>query len=277
MLQLLIERRNAALLVGLFVVCFSLMTVSARRQGRSTLIERGLFLLAEPIVHIGDAPRKWTVGIWQRYLLLKNAHEENAALRRKLQSLSENHARMRELKLEVARLEGLLRASKLQAAPTRLARIVAHDRNIFGKSLIVDIGSQDGVRKDMPVAHEAGLVGRVSRVSRGMSQVMPLLDSRSAVSVIAQRSRAQGIFAISPKGAIEVRRVPGDAEIKPGELLISSGVGGLFPKGLPVARVTEVIDAKKLFLDVRAKPLVEFSRLEEVLILMTRPRENPWK
>ena len=277
MLQFLIERRSAALLVGLFVVCFTLMTVSARLQGRSTLIERGLFSFAGPIFYISDAPRKWAVGVWQRYLLLKNAHEENSALRRKLQSLSENHARMQELKSEIARLERLLQVSKNLASPVRLARIVAHDRSIYGKSLIVDLGSRDGVRKDMPVMHEAGLVGRISRVSRSMSQVLPLLDSRSAVSVIAQRSRAQGIFSISPQGASVVRHMPGDVEVKPGDLLISSGLGGLFPKGFPVARVTEVINEKKLFLNIKAKPLVKFSNLEEVLILMTPPRENPWK
>ncbi len=277
MLQFLIERRNAALLIALFVVCFMLMTVSALLQGRSTFIERGLFSLMGQIVDIGDAPRKWAVGTWQRYLLLKNAHEENVALRQKLLAFSANHARIRELKTEIARLEELLRASRNLAAPVRLARIVAHGGSIYGKSLIVDLGSVDGVRRDMPVVHQAGLVGRISRVSRGVSQVLPLLDSRSAVSVIAQRSRAQGIFSISRQGESEVRHMPGGAGARPGDLLISSGLGGLFPKGLPVARVTEVIDAKELFLKIRAEPLVNFSSLEEVLILMTEPRENPWK
>ena len=140
------------------------MTLSVRFRDESTLIDRALLSFVGSAVQVADIPRKWSVELWQKYLLLKNAHEENIALKQKLQSLSANLAQIQELKSEIVRLEKLLAASQNQEAPVRLARIVAHNRSIYGESLLVDLGSKDGVRKNMPVMHQAGLVGRISRV-----------------------------------------------------------------------------------------------------------------
>ena len=195
MFQFFVERRSLALLLGLFVVCFTLMTLSVRFRGQSTLIERALLSLVGSTIQVADIPRKWSVELWQKYLLLKNAHEENIVLKQKLQSLRANHAQIQELKSKIARLEKLLAASRNQETPVRLARIVARNRSIYGESLLVDLGSQDGVRKNMPVMQQEGLVGRITRVGNNVSQVLTLLDSRSAVNVIAQDSRAQGLAA----------------------------------------------------------------------------------
>ncbi len=277
MFQFLVERRSLALLVGLFVVSFTLMTLSVRFRGQSTLIERAMLSLVGSTVQVADIPRKWSVELWQKYQLLKNANEENIVLKRKLQSLDAHHAQIQELKSEVARLKKLLGASRNLEAPVRLARILARSKNIYGESLLLDLGSQDGVRKNMPVMHQAGLVGRISRVGNNVSQVLTLLDSRSAVNVIAQHSRAQGVFTISPEGESEVRYMPLHAKMKRGALLISSGLGGIFPKGLPVAHITKVTDVRGLFPKIKARAVVDFSNLEEVMILMTAPKENPWK
>ena len=277
MFQFLVERRSLALLIGLFVICFSLMTLSVRFRGQSTLLERAFLSLVGSAVRIAETPRKWSTDLWNQYQLLSNAHEENIALKRKLQTLTANHAQIQELKLEIARLEKLLGASRNLEAPVRLARIVARNKSIYGESFLLDLGSRDGVHKNMPVMHQAGLVGRISRVGNNVSQVLALLDSRSAVNVIAQRARAQGVFAISSEGESEVRYMPLHEEMKPGDLLISSGLGGIFPKGLPVAHITKITDVRGLFPKIKAKAIVDFSNLEEVMILMTKPKENPWK
>ena len=277
MFQFLAERKSLALLAGLFIVCFTLMTLSLRFRAQSTLFERALFSLVGSITQVADKPRKWSVELWQKYLLFRNAHEENIVLKRKLELLATHHAQIQELKSEIARLEKLLGASQNLEAPVRLARIIARDRSIYGKSLLVDLGTRDGLQKNMPVMHQAGLVGRISRVGNNVSQVLTLLDSRSAVNVIAQRSRAQGVFSISSKGESEVSYMPLHMEMKRGALLVSSGLGGIFPKGLPVAHITEIKDARGLFPKIKAKAIVDFSNLEEVMILMTKPKENPWK
>lgn len=291
MVQFLLERRNATLLIALFVVCFTLMTSSARLRGRSTLMDRILFSITGQVVRVAAVPGKWSIDAWRAYRELRDAREENAALKKRAQSLSMQHVQMQEMKSKIARLEKLLQAARNMPAPIRLARILAHDRNIYGKSLIVDLGAAHGVRKNMPVVHHAGLVGRIFRVGASVSQVLLLLDSRSAVNVIAQRSRAQGVFAISSAGEGEVRssngapeaRYPevrymetnGEVEIQVGEVLVSSGLGGIFPKGFPVAHITGISDRRGLFPKVKAKPVVDFSSLEEVMILMTKPKETP--
>lgn len=277
MFQFLVERRSLALLVGLFVVSFTLMTLSVRFQGQSTLIERAMLSLVGSTIRAADIPRKWSVELWQKYQLLKNAHEENIVLKQKLQTLNAHPAQIQELKSEVARLKKLLGASENLEAPVRLARILTRNKNIYGESLLLDLGSRDGVHRNMPVMHQAGLVGRISRAGNNVSQVLTLLDSRSAVNVIAQRSRSQGVFTISPEGESEVRYMPHHENMKHGDLLISSGLGGIFPKGLPVAHITKVTDVRGLFPKIKAKAVVDFSKLEEVMILMMTPKENPWK
>ncbi len=277
MLQFLAERRNALPLIGLFVVCFTLMTLSVRFRGSSTLMDKALLTAVGTAVQIADVPRRWSVSAWQRFQLLKNAQEENVELKRRLEVLRAEHVQIRELRAEIARLEKLLGASRSLTTPVRLARIVARGESIYGKALIVDLGSGDGVRKNMPVIHQEGLVGRIFRVGRNVSQVLTLLDSRSAVHVVVQGSRAQGVFSTSPDAHGEVRYMPGDAGVRQLDLLVSSGLGGIFPKGLPVARVTRVLDTKQLFPKVEAKALADFTKLEEVMILMTQPREIPWK
>ena len=277
MLQFLVERRSLALLIGLFLVSFTLMTLSVRFRGQSTLLERSMLSILGSTIRVADIPRKWSVELWQKYQLLKNAHEENTELKRKQQTLNTHHAQIQELKSEVARLKKLLGASQNLEAPVRLARILARNKNIYGESLLLDLGSRDGVNRNMPVMHQAGLVGRISRVGNNVSQVLTLLDSRSAVNVIAQRSRSQGVFTISPEGESEVRYMPHHVNMKRGDLLISSGLGGIFPKGLPVAHITKVTDVRGLFPKIKARAIVDFSNLEEVMILMIAPKENPWK
>ena len=200
MFQFLVERRSLALLVGLF--CRLLHAHDAERAlSRSIHPDRESDALPRRFDRPGrrHSQKNGSVELWQKYQLLKNANEENIVLKRKLQSLNAHHAQIQELKSEVARLKKLLGASRNLEAPVRLARILARSKNIYGESLLLDLGSQDGVRKNMPVMHQAGLVGRISRVGNNVSQVLTLLDSRSAVNVIAQQSRAQGGFSPSPR------------------------------------------------------------------------------
>ncbi|MBI2131853.1 MAG: rod shape-determining protein MreC [Candidatus Tectomicrobia bacterium] len=275
MFQLILERRSATLLTSLFLICFTLMTLSVRRQGGITLIERGALSLSGPLLEAADAPKRWARDLGRQYLLLRDMREENLVLKKQITAMRGISFQLRELEAKVNRLESLLTASRGLSAPVRLAHTLGQDASPFGQTLLVDLGTTHGVRHGMPVVNQAGVVGRISRAGRTTSRVLLLTDSRSAVDVIVQRTRAQGIFAMAPGGKSEVRYLATDSDVREGDLLIASGLGGVFPKGLPVAWVTKVgPKGERLFRQAEARPAVDFNSLEEVLIMMTPEQEN---
>ena len=275
MFQLILERRSATLLIALFLICFTLMTLSVRRQGGVNLIERGVLSVTGPLLDTIGAPKRWLRDMGRQYLLLRDLQEENAVLKKQLSAMRGVSFQLRELEAKVYRLENLLTASRGLTAPVRLAHILGQDASPFGQTLLVDLGTSHGVRHGMPVVNPSGVVGRISRAGHAASRVLLLTDSRSAVDVIVQRTRAQGIFSMTPGGKGEVRYLATDSDVREGDLLIASGLGGVFPKGLPVAWVTRVgPKGERLFRHVEARPAVNFNSLEEVLIMMTPAQEN---
>ncbi|MBI3128889.1 MAG: rod shape-determining protein MreC [Candidatus Tectomicrobia bacterium] len=275
MFQLIHERRSATLLTALFLVCFTLMTLSVRRQGGVNLIERGILSLTGPLLEAAAAPKRWTRDLGRQYLLFRDLREENIVLKKQLSAMRGVSFQLRELEAKVQRLEGFLTASRGLPAPVRLAHILGRDVSPFGQTLLVDLGTAHGVRRGMPVVNPSGVVGRISRAGHTTSRVLLLTDSRSAVDVIVQRTRAQGIFSMGPADKGEVRYLATDSDVQEGDLLIASGLGGVFPKGLPVAWVTKVgPKGERLFRHVEARSAVNFNSLEEVLIMMTPAQEN---
>lgn len=278
MLQMLYERRGATLLTALFLICFTLMSLSARRRGGTTVFEELALSISGPLIETAAAPRRWTKNIWDNYIALRGVREENQRMLKELASLRSDSVRIHELESQVTRLEGLLGSVRGKKTQVRLAQIIGRDQSPFGKSFIIDQGRISGVRRNMPVIHQRGIVGRVFRVGRSVSQVLLIIDSRSSVDVIVQRTRAQGVFSISSENLGEIRYMPVEADVKRGDLLVSSGLGGIFPKGIPVARVVSATrEGKHMFRTVKASPTVDFNKLEEVLIMFVRQKETPWK
>ena len=278
MFQIFQERRSTTLLAILFLVSFTLMSLSVRRRGGTTLIAQAGLSLAGPFMDAAGTPKRWTQDFWENYIALRGLRKENIKLDQELATLRGNSIQIRELQNKVERLEGLMGGFRDNKPPLRLAQIVGRAHSPFGRSIIVDLGSIHGVRRNMPVIHQNGLVGRVSRIGRRVSQILLITDSRNSVDILVQRSREQGIFSISSESTGEVRYMPSDADVKVGDLLISSGLGGVFPKGLSVARVTETRRKEdRLFRRVLAAPTVDFNKLEEVLVMMVEQKENPWK
>lgn len=278
MLRFFQERRNAALLGGLFFVSFILMTFSVRQQGSTTLMERGLLSAVGLVAETAAVPKHWLRSFWNQYLYLVGVQAENERLNKKLGSLQNLTVRALELEKQTGRLERLLSAAKKTSAPVKLAQVVAREFGPKTHTMIINMGHADGVRRNMPVLNEDGVVGRIFRVGRGVSQVLLLTDFRSAVDVIVQRSRASGVFSITPRGSAELKYLTAQGDVRKGDLLISSGLGGVYPKGLAVAQVLSVSPGgENLFRKITAKPLVNFQQIEEVLVLMMAVKKDPWK
>tara|TARA_Y100001978_G_C23647767_1_gene411727 strand:- start:824 stop:1327 length:504 start_codon:yes stop_codon:yes gene_type:complete len=144
-------------------------------------------------------------------------------------------------------------------------------------TVAVDAGAASGVEQDMPVVALDGVVGRVLETGAMTSTVLLLSDPNSRIAVLGQDNRSPGMLSGRGYGnPLELRFVNLNSDIEPGEILVTSGLSGIYPKGLPVARVVKVQRSDiSLFLSILAEPLVDMAEQEEILLLKRVPIEEP--
>lgn len=263
-------------LIGLLVVllfCYlALFTWNARTGYLDTIAERsGLEIVTyvlSPVVWVKDR----CVDYWHRYMALINVAEENERLRDELRRTQNYATLIAEDRAELTRLRALLQLEALHKRPGLAARVIGwrFGPNAPRKTLTINKGYLHGALPGTPVATESGVVGRVVRAAPHAATVLMLTDPGFRLAVISQKSRTRGILTGVTGGEkrLELTYVAQNALIEPGEMLITSGLDGSFPKGIPVGMITSVEPGNDiLFLRVRARPVVELDRLEEVLLL----------
>lgn len=257
--------------VALFLY-LGLFAWNARTGYLDTVAERtGLEIVGyilSPVVWVKDQ----CVSYWNRYIALIDVAEENTRLRADVRRAQTAATLAAEERAELDRLRALLRLEALHERPGFAARVIAKR---FGpqavlKTFTVNKGFLDGAIVGTPVVNETGVVGRILRAAPHAATVLMLTDPGFRLAVISQDSRTPGILTGSTgnQRKLEVAYVAQNAQIAAGELLITAGVDGGFPKGIPVGVVTQVTPGNEiLFLQVQASPLVNLERLEEVILL----------
>ncbi len=230
-------------------------------------LRMGFVQLGTPFVKLGD----YFPFVHSRRQLARQNEElrrENELLRRQGQALGETGR-------ENLRLHQLLNLKEHPGFRTLSARVIGRDASNWWKSIQIDRGSNDGIRENMAVLNADGLIGKTIQVSQGESRVLLLVDPNCRVSTFLQDSREPGVasgvenaFVMSPRCVMTY--VNRDAKIKPGETVISSGLGGIFPKGIPVGTVirAQLNRQSGMYQDVEIKPAVDFRRLEEVIVVL---------
>ncbi|WP_460032870.1 rod shape-determining protein MreC [Megalodesulfovibrio paquesii] len=213
--------------------------------------------------------------LWRRYIYLVGLSEENETLKKEVHALSLELMTLREDAAESARLRELLSFKPPPAWRQLGARVVAQRLGPYSalESLLVDQGSADGVRVNTPAITPQGVAGRVLRVSPSAATILLLVDANSKIAVMGQDSRAAGILeGHGVDQLMELSYVPLTSEVKVGERLVTSGLAGIFPKGVPVAEVVSVSRSDiSLFQQVLARPYVNVTKLEELILLMPDP------
>jgi len=209
--------------------------------------------------------------VWKNHFFLAEARKENLRLKARIEKLEFENSGYQEVLLTNKRLQDLLNIQDKFEDPLLPAMVTGWDSSGMFKSIIIDKGSREGVAIHMAVVSSEGVVGRVVSVSPRYSQVLLVTDQNSAIDGLVQSTRGRGMVKGSGPGECYFDYVIKTCEIKPGDALVTSGLGGIFPKGLLLGRVKSVDDSPyKLFKDVRVVPAVNFNKLEEVLIIMTK-------
>jgi rod shape-determining protein MreC len=219
------------------------------------------------------------VDFWERYIFLVGLKQENDLLRDRVAKLRQDNLLMGAEARSARRLGRLLNFVPPLRWEASGVRVIAHRMGPAGSldTLTVDKGRASGVENDMPVVSLDGVVGRVLQAGVATSSILLLTDSNSHIAVIGNQNRSPGMLSGQGYGELlEMRYVNLNAVIDPGELLLSSGLSGLYPKGWPVARVVKVQRSDiSLFLTVLAEPLGDVANLEEVLLLKRKTESSP--
>ena len=205
---------------------------------------------------------------WDGYVALQNVHGENEALRQQIRDLQVRLQRERALAGESEGLRRLLALRDESQLTTRAAEIIGTSATADFRTVTIDRGTADGVHADQAVVSSAGAVGRVVMPARRAAKVQLIVDRSAAVAVMVQRSRAQGIVLGSGESLLRLDYLSTSADIQNGDLLVTSGIDGIYPAGFAVGRVEGIEKSGGTFRAIRVRPAVDFSGLEHVLVVL---------
>lgn len=201
--------------------------------------------------------------------------ETLSELREQNEQLTAEVAKLTEAEKTAERLEGLLGLQSTYSLESTAARIVGGSSDAWSQTVTIDKGTIDGLEVGMAVCNSGGAIGQIVEVSASSSTVRLLTDENSGISAMVQRSRAQGILQGQPDGSLLLNYVTADSDVSVGDIVITSGLGGVFPKGLPLGTVTSVnraSNATYYTVTVRAQSLAENN--EEVLVITSVAAEQ---
>lgn len=243
-----------------------------REEGHYKLPKTVLGTALGPVQGIMQAFTNRLKGTLEGIIELKTLREENRLLREELEQKEFMHSLLEELKAENTRLLKLLDLREMiPEFETVAARVIAREPSNWYNAITINVGSRQGIEVDMPVITHRGLVGRVMSVGHQQAQVLLLLDQRSSVGGMIQKTREPGIvkgFAGEEEN-LRLLYLPREAKIRAGDSVVTSGLGGVFPKGLIVGSVIEV-KAEEYGLSQYAvvRAAADFHHLEEVLVIV---------
>jgi rod shape-determining protein MreC len=260
--------RKYVLLVSVLLVCFLLLSFGSQGGGaaRPADLVAGI---TTPLQTALAKVQRSALGLWGTYVEWKTLRNENQTLRAEVERLRIQSLQVEDTGQENLRLRRLLGLRDRLPLTALAGEVIAKEWGGWVRVLTVNRGRRDGVRRLTPVIVPEGLVGRVIEVLGPASVIQLLNDPSSAVGVMVQRTRTAGVAEGDPDGRVRLRFMARDGGgVQVGDLIVTSGLGGLFPKGLPVGRVTAVKDrGSALFHYALLAPVADFARVEEVLLL----------
>ena len=260
--------RAIVLLGTVAAVCLVLLTLQMR--GNTAGASDVLAVVTTPIQSALARVNRATVGVWSTYREWKNVRAENRRLREEAQRLRVEALTVTETVEENQRLRRLLALKEAMPLATLSGEIIAREWGGWVRSLTVNRGRADRVTRLTAVIAPDGLIGRVIDVRPGASIVQVLTDPASTVGVVVVRTRTQGIVEGEPRGTLRLKYMARDGSgIQVGDLVVTSGGGGLFPRGIPVGRVRAIDDrGSALFHYAQLISAVDFARIDEVLLIV---------
>jgi rod shape-determining protein MreC len=246
-------------------------SLNLRHKEKANIFEKTVITVTMPVMELVDNLDDFFSSIWNNYINLVDVERENGKLRETVKILNNRVIENREAELENERLRKLAGMREKLPVPSVVASVISEDSSPWFNTIIIDRGESDGIREGMPVIGTEGVVGRIVKTAHGSSRVLLLTDHASGIAAVVQRSRARGVVKGKGGNSCSLEFLQRGEDVKIGDVVITSGIGGVFPKGLPVGEITMVKKAEfGIFQTVDIRPFVYIPRLEEVLVVLQK-------
>ena len=245
-----------------------LLSYSIKYDTGTGPVKKLILEVAAPIQKFFNASIDGVENAWMRYIRLVGLEEDNRNLKNKIAVIQSELILYKEGYLEAQRLRKLLSLQEEHQRSFIAAGVIGKEQAALSKTLWINKGSAHGLAPGMPVLVSPGLIGRLTDVSWSSSKVLLLIDENSNVDVLIQRTRVQGIVRGAGSRGCLIRYISKIQDVREGDLVVTSGMSNIFPKGLLVGKVSHVdrMDVG-LFLQIRVVPFADFATLEEVMVL----------
>jgi rod shape-determining protein MreC len=263
----IVKHRKSLFLLFLFILLFWLVTLQVK-NGRFTFMEKPVLAVSGFFERVISWPFNTVVSIGKGYFLLVGTEQENERLRSENERLQLENGVMNELLQENDRLRDALDFKRTYPPSTVMAEVIGRRSSPVSSTVTLNKGADQGIRKDMAVITAEGVVGKVQAVLPGTAKVLLLTDPGSTIAVRVLRNREEGLLE-GKLVSCSLKYVSYYVDIQEGDILVTSGLDGIYPKGLAVASVVKVSKHEaNPFQTVVAEPAVGLSRLEEALVLL---------
>jgi rod shape-determining protein MreC len=260
--------RTPLLLVLTLLLVFTALSLSLKRSPALGKIQGLVVSMTAPglegLEYVGRSAKQ----LWLNYFYLVGVRRQNAELQRQLEEYKQRGVHFQEAEQALTRLEALLDLKRQVALPVIGARVIAYDPTLWSRSAIINQGKAQGVKEGLPVLAPQGIVGRIVGVYPEYSKVMLIVDRKSSADAMVQRTRARGMLKGKGGNRCSLEFVPKSADVQVGDLVLASGLVGLYPKGLLFGKVAAANKKNPgVFQEIEVTPSVDLSTLEEVLVV----------
>ena len=264
-------------LIILVILSLSLFTASVRTHDAGVLgvVRSGFTVIATPFRMVGSAITAPFYGLGNIFANLTADQQTLSELREENEMLRQRNVELEEKALMADRLASLMEIQSTYNLQSVAAKVISSSTDSWTATIIIDKGSSSGLTVGMPVLDGKGVIGQIISVSPNSSVVRLIQDENSSVPAMIQSNRAQGILNGSAGGSLSLDMVRSDLNAEIDDVVITSGLGGVYPKGLPIGRVS-VVDRSPgaLYLEISVEPYSSVQSLEEVLVITSLTDEQ---
>ena len=237
----------------------------------ANFLERSVLTVFAPVMKPAVRVSGFFEDAWDNYLNLVEVRQENLRMRDEIKRQNARIVAAGETALANQRLEKLLVMKNTIKAPGLTVSVVGEDLSSWFSTVVIDQGSSSGIAEGMAVVAADGVVGQIVKVAPSTSRVLLLTDHASGIAATIQRSRARGVVKGKGEGLCSLEFTTREEDVKVGDMVITSGVGGVFLKGIPIGEVTMVKRGEYgIFQTVTIRPVVNIAHLEEALVVLSQ-------
>jgi rod shape-determining protein MreC len=263
-------RKNIILVFFILLFSLALMSLSAKQEKGISFLDSLTGFILSPFQNLfTQSVQSVSDGI-NHYFDLVNVSKENERLKFEIERLINEKNDLIERIFRQKRLADLMAYPESHKKESLVATVIGRAATQWSKVVFINKGTKHGVRTDSAVVTTSGVIGQIMHAGLTTSKVLLTIDSRSAVDSLFQGSRVSGVVVGTGEKQCQIKFVPNTAEIKVGDQVLSSGLGGIFPKGLVIGTVSKVARKKQgLFQEITLDPSSDLSNLEEVLVFLS--------